>query len=307
MNREDCLVGIDHPLAQGLDQCTELMRDVVAHGVRDVDRARTRIDRRLQDPAQEVDLRAPRVFRRELHVVRIAQRPTHRRDRLLQDLVGGHVELLLHMDRRGRDEGVDAPGVGPGQRLPSAVDVLVERPGQCADPAVLNDRRDCLDALEVALAGDRESGLDHVHLELLECLGDAHLLVPGHGRAGRLLAVAQRGVEDDQMVSVAHEAVSGDGGAGAGPLGAQAPDVGTMFAALAPPVTGLDGVKPRFGTAAALPPLVGDRHAESERDREYPRWPCCSDEGLVQVAPAGMDRNHWATAHAIEVGDRHET
>src|ERR1043165_617092 len=34
----------------------------------------------------------------------------------------------------------------------------------------------------------------------LELARDAHLLVLGHGRARRLLAVAQRGVEDDQLV-----------------------------------------------------------------------------------------------------------
>ena len=46
-------------------------------------------------------------------------------------------------------------------------------------------------ALEVAVGGDREPGLDHVDLHLGQQLRDPDLLVERHRRAGRLLAVAQ--------------------------------------------------------------------------------------------------------------------
>ena len=45
--------------------------------------------------------------------------------------------------------------------------------------------------------GDREAGLDDVDAHGVEEVGDLQLLLEGHGGAGALLAVAQRGVEDE--------------------------------------------------------------------------------------------------------------
>ena len=54
----------------------------------------------------------------------------------------------------------------------------------------------CADGLEIAGRGDRKAGLDHVHAQLDQGLGDFQLLGQVHAGAGRLLAVAERGVED---------------------------------------------------------------------------------------------------------------
>ena len=85
-------------------------------------------------------------------------------------------------------------------RLAAAVDVL--RPGarQAAHHGVLGALGDLVDGEEVAFRGDREAGLDDVDAQLVEELGDLELLLVGHGGAGRLLAVAQGGVEDDDAV-----------------------------------------------------------------------------------------------------------
>ena len=61
---------------------------------------------------------------------------------------------------------------------------------------------DGLHRLEVAGRGDGEAGLDDVHAEVLEGAGDLELLGQVHAAAGALLAVAQRGVEDDDAVRV---------------------------------------------------------------------------------------------------------
>src|SRR5262249_1581360 len=53
---------------------------------------------------------------------------------------------------------------------------------------------------EVALARDREAGLDHVDAEPLELPRERELLADVHAAARRLLAVAQRGVEDPYAV-----------------------------------------------------------------------------------------------------------
>ena len=60
----------------------------------------------------------------------------------------------------------------------------------------LHGARDRLDGLEVAGRGDREPRLDHVDAKARELLGDLDLLVDVERDPGRLLAVAQRGVED---------------------------------------------------------------------------------------------------------------
>ena len=59
-----------------------------------------------------------------------------------------------------------------------------------------------LHGLEVARRGDREAGLDDVDAEARELVGDLELLGRVQRDAGRLLAVAQRGVEDDDPVGV---------------------------------------------------------------------------------------------------------
>ena len=61
---------------------------------------------------------------------------------------------------------------------------------------------DRLHRLEVAGRGDREAGLDDVHAEVVEGVGDLELLGEVHAGAGRLLAVAQRGVEDQDAIRI---------------------------------------------------------------------------------------------------------
>src|SRR5439155_14316281 len=63
---------------------------------------------------------------------------------------------------------------------------------------------DGLDRLEIPRRGDGEAGLDHVHAEVLERMRNLQLLGQVHTGAGRLLAVAERGVENDQPL-LGHE------------------------------------------------------------------------------------------------------
>src|SRR5204863_1617382 len=62
--------------------------------------------------------------------------------------------------------------------------------------------RDAPARLEISGRRDREPGLDHVHAQLLELARDAKLGVRVAVEAGRLLAVAQRGVEDEDAVGI---------------------------------------------------------------------------------------------------------
>ena len=85
---------------------------------------------------------------------------------------------------------------------PAAVDVLLAGAREARDDGALGALGDLLHGGEIAVRGDRETGLDDVHAHIVEQLGDFELLVEGHGGAGTLLAVAQGGVEDDDAVLV---------------------------------------------------------------------------------------------------------
>jgi hypothetical protein len=72
-------------------------------------------------------------------------------------------------------------------------------PRQAADGALGDDLGNAPHGVEVAIGGDGKSGLDDVDAHLLQDLGQLELFLDGHGGAGRLLAVAHGGVEDDDV------------------------------------------------------------------------------------------------------------
>src|SRR5262249_45581092 len=94
----------------------------------------------------------------------------------------------------------DARGLRLAQRLACPVDVCEGRAGERADRHVLAEVGDLADALEVAFGGRGEAGLADVDLHLLQEFGEFELLADGHPGAGRLLAVAHGGVEDQDAV-----------------------------------------------------------------------------------------------------------
>src|SRR5690606_28067846 len=95
--------------------------DGVAHGVGDVQRAGAVVDGDLEHLAHEVEVRAGRVLGRELDVVGVAASVRHRLGRLGLHLVGGHAQLVAHVDLAGGQEDVDARPVGRLDGLPAAV------------------------------------------------------------------------------------------------------------------------------------------------------------------------------------------
>ncbi len=104
---------------------------------------------------------------------------------------------------------------GVAHRLAAAIDVLEAGAGQPGHGGALDPPGDLAHRLEIAFGGDREAGLDDVDAHLVEQLGDLELLFQGHGGAGRLLAIAQRGVEDEDPVAAGGSADGlGHGGTG---------------------------------------------------------------------------------------------
>ena len=91
---------------------------------------------------------------------------------------------------------MDSRALGLLDAADGALDVGLSRARQAEDDGPRNGLGDAGYGVGVPLRGCGEASLDHVDPELLELPGDDHLLLHVHGRAWRLLAVAQRRVED---------------------------------------------------------------------------------------------------------------
>ena len=79
--------------------------------------------------------------------------------------------------------------------LGGAVDVLIDATGQAGDARALDLAGNGFHGLEIAVAGDGEARLDDVHAHARELPRHLEFFADVHGRAGALLAVAQRRVE----------------------------------------------------------------------------------------------------------------
>ncbi len=131
--------------------------------------------------------------------VKLRARVTEAPDRL-QHRVLAHVQLVLHVDGAGGDEGVDARPLRAFERLARRIDILEAGAAEAAHGGVLHDPGNLLHRREIAGGRHREAGFDDIHAHLVEQLGDLDLLLQSHGCAGRLLAVAQGGVEYPNFV-----------------------------------------------------------------------------------------------------------
>jgi hypothetical protein len=200
VHRPDRLVGVGHALAQGPDELTIQFGNGIADGVGDVDGGRALFDHRLQDTAEEVHVAAVAVFRAELDVIDQIARETHRLDRLLQHLLARHAQLLLHVELAGGNEGVDAGAVRALERLGGARDVAVVGARQRAHGGVFDGVGDCLHTIKISVGAGGKTGFDHIDFQALKLARYAQLLVFGHGCARRLLAIAQGGVKNDELV-----------------------------------------------------------------------------------------------------------
>ena len=77
------------------------------------------------------------------------------------------------------------------QGLPGALDVGGAGARQAGDDGSPDRRGDRLHRLKVAIGGDGEAGLDHVHTQAVELVSQPQLLLHVHAATWRLLAVAQ--------------------------------------------------------------------------------------------------------------------
>ena len=138
---------------------------------------------------------------------------------------------------------MDTGTLGLLDGVPAGADVALDAAGQTADDGALHLARDGLHRLEVAGAGGREAGLDHVHAQTHELVGDLELLADVEADARGLLAVAEGGIEEDDGDAGVAAGGSGDGsGLGGGAAGVAAASAAGVAAPAA-----ADGPAPRPG------------------------------------------------------------
>src|SRR5262249_9307096 len=147
-------------------------------------------------------VRAAAVLRRELDVVAVLLGVSDGCAGLADDVLTRCLELALDVDVGRRDERVDARALGELDRAPGGVDVLGRGPREPADHRSLDRLSDRLDRLGVPGRGDREPGLDDVDPEPGELVRDLDLLLRVERDPGRLLAVAERRVEDVDAIDL---------------------------------------------------------------------------------------------------------
>src|SRR5215211_334244 len=195
---------VRYPLLQLAQEGRELGRRRVADGVGDVDDVGPGLDSRGHHLGKVPDVRTGGVHRRELHVLAEALRETHCLSSPLQYVLAVRAHLVLDVQIRGSDEGVDARPRGPLHSLPGALYVLLVDAGEPRYGGTLDLGGDAAHGLEVALRGDGEARLDHIHLEPGELVGDLELLLYGERDPRRLLAVSQGCVEDLYSTHLSH-------------------------------------------------------------------------------------------------------
>ena len=153
-----------------------LLRHRVADGVGDVDRRRALLDRDGDHLGGELDVGARGIHRRELDVVDERAGVRDGRAAWPLDVLARGLQLVVDVDVRRGDEGVDARAVGVAHRFGGALDVGGVRAGEPGDDRAVDLARDRLHGLEVARRRDREAGLDHVDAQARELVGDLELL-----------------------------------------------------------------------------------------------------------------------------------
>jgi len=196
MNADDRLVDIADVGHEVLDQGLHMRRHRVPHRVGDVDRRGPGLDGGLHDLGEEVRLGARGVLGRKLDVIAVLAGLGHALASPANDLLLRHLQLVLAMDGAGGEKDVDARPCRRLNRLPGPVDVFGVAAREACDDRSLDLSGDGADSLEVTRRGNREAGLDDVHVQVRKGLGQLELLGDVHAGTGGLLPVAQRGVED---------------------------------------------------------------------------------------------------------------
>ena len=183
-----------------LQHALDVGRVGVADRVGEVDGLRPRLDRDLHRAAQEIQLGPRGVLGAELHVFDLLACTGDGTLDPPERLVPADLELALQVQVGGGQEGVDPRMRGVLERFRSPIDIPVGGARQARDDRTLHGLGYGNHPFELLGGADGEAGLDDVHSERFELLGNPDLLGRRHGGTRRLLAVPQGGVEHEDLL-----------------------------------------------------------------------------------------------------------
>ena len=184
------------------DELTVFLRHGVAHRVGQIDGTRSGVDHGQGDLLEVIIIGARGVLGGELDVLDVAAGQRHRRAGLVENLLAGFFELVLKMDVAGGNEGVNARAARRFERGGGAFHIQLAGARERGDAHPRQLVGDSAHGFKIAFGGDRKAGLQDVDAQLGQLVRHAQLLGDVHAAAGRLFAVAQRGVKNEDAIPV---------------------------------------------------------------------------------------------------------
>jgi hypothetical protein len=122
-------------------------------------------------------------------------------DRRADNFLLRHLQFVLPMNGTRGEKDVNARPFDTGEGFPGSDNIVLSAAGQRADGGLAAKLAgDLTDRVKVSRRGDRETGLDDVDTEFDKSFGDAQFFGRRHAASGGLLAVAERGVKDQDFI-----------------------------------------------------------------------------------------------------------
>ncbi len=149
---------------------------------------------------QEIFLGAGRILGGELDVVDVRARQGHVLVHRFQHLLAAHAQLVFAMQRTGGQEQVQARTGGGLHGTQRGLDIGGQAARQHRQGGVAQFAGDQRMRLAVRLRTGRKTRFDDVHAQLGQAARHHQLLLRGHAATGRLLAIAQGGIEDADVI-----------------------------------------------------------------------------------------------------------
>ena len=200
VGRENRLVTVGHPCHDGTEQGAEFIGHGIADGIRDVDGARPGGNCRFNGAAEEIDVAARAVLARPLHISAQVPRQAHTVGNRFQHLLGLHPQLILHMQRAGGNKGMNAGMRSTLEGLGSAGNITLLRAGKATNAGITDGCGNALDGFKIAVGGSGEPRFDHIDPHAFKGAGDADFFLKRHAGAGRLFAIAQGCIKNDDLL-----------------------------------------------------------------------------------------------------------
>ena len=202
VNGNHGLINIGDAVIEVGDNGTELFRQGVAHGIRDVDGSGSGLNGVFNHSAQVVNRRAAGIFAGKLHIVGVVSRLFDAGRGHSHDVIAAFLEFILHVNIGRSNKGVDAEVINTFHSVATGVNIFRHATGKAAGNSMFEAFRDGLNRLKVSLGRNRKSCLNDVNSQLIKRHGNLQFLLRTQTLRQGLLAVSESGVKNNDFVRI---------------------------------------------------------------------------------------------------------